>query len=105
MVKVQGIPLALFGETYVIPPLSLGALEQLQDKLANFAGDVRDGEQVKTVIDAAYLALRRNYPDIQRGQVAEMVDVGNMAEVFQAVMDVSGMKRKALESGEAQPGS
>lgn len=101
VVKVKGIPVNLGGEDFVIPPLSLGALEQLQERVANFRGDIGDKEQVATVIDAALAALKRNYPEISRQEVADMIDVGNMADVFEAVMDVSGLKRKALEAGEA----
>lgn len=102
VVKVKGIAVVFGGDSYVIPPLSLGSVEQLQDRIAKCNGDVRDMEQIATVIDAAHAALKRNYPEITREAVADMIDLENMAEVFEAVMDVSGMKRKALEAGEAQ---
>ena len=102
LVKIKGIPVEFGDETLVVPPLALGALEQLQDRIAKFKGDVGDKDQVATVIDAAHSALKRNYPDLSREEVADMIDVGNMAEVFEAVMDISGLKRKALEAGEAQ---
>lgn len=96
-VKIKGIPLPLGGTTYIVPPLNLGTLERLQERLANFTGGV-DQESVSTVLDAAHSALLRNYPDLTRDQVAEVVDVANMAEVMEAVMDVSGLRRKALEA-------
>jgi len=96
-VKIKGIPLSLGGKTYIVPPLNLGTLERLQERLANFTGGV-DQESVSTVLDAAHSALLRNYPEITREQVAEMIDVANMAEVMEAVMDVSGLKRKAIEA-------
>lgn len=100
IVKVKGVPVELGGVEYIIPPLSLGALEQLQDRVASFTGDIRSKEQVATVMDAAHAAMKRNYPEITREQIGEMIDVGNMAEVFEAVMDISGLKRKSLEPGE-----
>lgn len=100
IVKVKGIEVELGGEILVVPPLPLGALEQLQDRLSVFKGDIRDKDQVATVIDAAHSALKRNYPDLTREDVANLIDVGNMADVFEAVMDVSGIKRKEIESGE-----
>lgn len=108
MAKYAGITLSLGGMDYILPPISLGALEQLQAGVAAFNGDVTDGKQVSTVIDSALASLKRNYPDITREQVADMIDIGNMADVFAAVMDVSGLKRKSLEeaaaSGEAPAG-
>lgn len=97
IVKVKGIRLLLGGRDWVVPPLNLAALEQLQEQLARFSGGL-DADSVALVLDATTAALRRNYPDITREQVAEMVDVANMAEVMEAVMDVSGLKRKAQEA-------
>lgn len=107
LVKYAGITLNLGGVDYVMPPISLGALEQLQARVGDFTGDVTDSKQVSTVIDSAHASLIRNYPEITREEVAELIDIGNMADVFAAVMDVSGLKRKALEepqAGEAQAG-
>jgi hypothetical protein len=101
VVKYNGITLNLGGIDYVLPPISLGALEQLQSRIGSFNGDVMDSSQITTVIDAAHASLLRNYPDITRPEVAEMIDVGNMSDVFAAVMDVSGLKRKEL--AEATP--
>ena len=101
VVKVRGIELVLGGETWVVPPLSLGALEQLQPKLKAFTGDVMDGAQLGVVLDVTHAALRRNYPDITRETVGEMIDVGTFMSVFEAVMDVSGVRRKAAEAEKA----
>lgn len=95
LLKHKGIATDLGGTLYIIPPIALGALEQLQERIAQFNGDVTDFSQIATVIDAAFAALKRNYPEITRETVADAIDVGNMAEVFEAVMDVSGLKRKA----------
>lgn len=106
--KVKGIVISLGGADYVVPPIALGALEQLQERLAKFSGDVSDMAQISTVIDAAHAALLRNYPDMTRAQVADLIDVGNMHAVFEALMDVSGLRRKqaeAAQSGEIQPGN
>lgn len=102
-VKIKGIPMPLGDTTYIIPPLNLAALEQLQDRLERFDGGIGK-ESISTVLDATTAALKRNYPNITRSQVAELVDVGNMAEVMEAVMDVSGLKRKALETEDSSQG-
>lgn len=106
--KIKGIAIDFGGTTMIVPPLSLGAMQQLQEGLANFTGDIRDPAQIALIIDATHAALRRNYPELTREQAAEILDLENMSDVMQAVMDVSGLKRKAKEadaSGEAQPGS
>ncbi len=107
VVKVKGLTVSLGGTEYVVPPLSLGALEQFQDSLANFTGDITDKKQIGTIADCAHAALRRNYPALTREEVADMIGLENMMEVMEAVMDISGLKRKSREAsdgeGEAPP--
>lgn len=95
---IKGIKLVMGGVEYEVPPLALGDLERYQDQLAGYSGGI-DAASVSTVIDIAHAALRRNYGQITREDVGALVDLGNMAEVFEAVMDVSGLKRKQLETG------
>lgn len=89
-------------------------------------------DSVGTVLEAARQALRRNYPDLGRAWVeqarrdaleqgqdpaelerefsgppdraflAASIDIGNMQAVFEAVMDVGGMKRREQQAGKAQ---
>lgn len=102
MAQIKGITFDFGAATLVIPPIALGALEQLQQRITEFKGEVLDKAQVATVIDVAHAALLRNYPEMTRAQVADLIDVANMADVFQAVMDISGMRRKQAEAGEGQ---
>lgn len=84
------------GRVYTIPPLPLGALQRLQDKLGKLnASSALEPASVATVIDAAHSAMRRNYPELTQDEVADLVDVGNMHEVIGCVLDVAGLKRKA----------
>ena len=97
--KFKGAPVELGGETFIIAPLSLGALETLGPAMVEFAAGVN---QTKTSIDIVHAALTRNYPEMTRAQVADLVDVQTMNAVVDAVMGVSGVKKK--EEGEA-PGN
>lgn len=98
--KVPGITLDLAGERYVVPPLSLGAIEDLQERLAAYRG-AGDAASFGTAIDALHRALLRNYPEITRDQARELIGLENMEEVMLAVMDVSGLRRREIEAGEA----
>ena len=97
VVKFPGIKLTLAGAEYVFAPLSLNAIGQLQERLEQFDGNVLNREQRETAAEAAFCSLKRNYPEITREEVGELVDVGNFVSVFEAVMDVAGLKRKAIE--------
>lgn len=101
MVKVKGIPFAFNNEdVLVIPPIAIGLLEQLQQRITEVDGNATDSRQIATIIDTTHAALLRNYPDMTRDEVGALIDLGNMNDVFACVMDVSGMKRKALAEGE-----
>jgi len=102
IVKVPGVKFQFSGGVELtIPPLNLGALEQLAPRLEKYRGGVST-EAIGTVIDAALTALKRNYPEITREEVGDLVDMDNMIEVMACIMDVSGLKRKAQESALGQ---
>ena len=105
--KYKGVSIEFAdGRTFIVPPLSLGAVEILQDKLAKFRGEM-DKESIAFVIEATTVSLQRNYPDITEEEVKnELLDLGNMSDVIGAVLDVSGLKRKAQEeSGKPKAGT
>ena len=94
------------GHVYTVPPLALGDVELLQDRIGALADrPMASVESVSTVIDAAHRALARNYV-CTRDQVAALVDVGNMPDVLEAVMDIAGVKRRAAQAAQqATPGN
>ncbi len=101
-VKILGVKVKIGGEEFVVPPLNLKSLRNMQDRLANFKGGF-DPASTEIVIDAAHAALLRNYPEITKEWLEENLDVANMQDVMESVMDSSGLKRKAQEAslGEA----
>lgn len=105
MARIPGISLTLGdGEDYVIAPLTLGALEDHGEAL-NSVGEL-DKASIGTMIDVALASLKRNYPDMTREKVRDLIDVAIMDRVFEACMDVSGLRRKELEAAQeaAVPG-
>lgn len=106
VVKVKGCPIELGGKVLILPPLSLRSLDQLLPRIRSFSANVHD-EQYDTglVVDVAFAALTRNYPDLQRDDLLDQIDLGNMMDIMQAAMDISGMRRKSAEEqakGEAK---
>lgn len=99
---VPGVVLVLGGTEYTVPPLTLGSLEKLQEKLKDFRNGSLDTKSIGTVIDATHAALSRNYPEITRQETADMIDLSDMVDVMAAVMDVAGIKRKEQEAGKAR---
>ena len=89
---IKGIDTDIGGTVYTVPPLSLGAVERFQDRLAAPTGS--------DIIDITLAALKRNYPDLTRDELAEQIDVENVQRVIEAVMQISNL---VPEAGEARP--
>jgi hypothetical protein len=92
VVNVPGIEFPFPGRTLVIPPLALGDLEQLLDRINQVMGGEFRQDSISTVIDATHAALLRNYPDITRAEVAGLLDLRNMRDALNAVMNASGLE-------------
>lgn len=103
MPKIKGNDFDFGLVVLTIPPLSLGDLELLQDRMGTLQVGATDAKSVGTVIDATLAALKRNYPEMTREEVAGMIDLENMVDVLECVMDVSGAKRKAADAAKKAP--
>lgn len=92
----RGNPLIIDGQALVFAPLSLGAVEKLLPALQSFQPN-----DVGTVIDVAHKSLKRNYPDITREDVADLIYMDQLQDVMTAVMSISGLKSEQNTQGEA----
>ncbi|MBT2371932.1 hypothetical protein [Pseudomonas fluorescens] len=102
VVKIPGVIFPFPGSSLVIPPLTLGDLEQLLDRINRVMAGNMDKDSISTVIDATHAALRRNYPEMERAEVANLLDLGNMREALGAVMGASGLEVTEPAPGEGQ---
>jgi hypothetical protein len=98
---LPGVEIEMVGKTWVVPPLTLGQLRRLGSKVEVMSADksMMDPEVVDAVVAVVTAALRRNYPDLDEDQVADMLDMGNAPQVFVAVLTGSGLKRGGGEAG------
>lgn len=102
---IKGIPLTLGDDKeYVIPPLTLGALEDLADDIARLDA-VAGPEAAKIIVTVVHRALVRNYPKITPADVRELIDLDTMMDVFTATMGAAGAKRREAGVGEAKAAS
>lgn len=101
LVKFPGIVKTIGGTEYIIPPISLRTLQIMQSEIEQINQSVMDAKSIDTAITVIHSALKRNYPQITLDEVGDLVDVGSMFDLFEVVMDVSGLKRKAIEEAKA----
>lgn len=93
---IKGVDTEIGGTVYTVPPLSLGAIERFAPLLKGSPGP-------GLVIDMTLAALKRNYPEMTREIVGDMIDTENAERVFNAIAGVSQLVAKDDASGEARP--
>jgi hypothetical protein len=90
-VRFEGVPVALGGGTYIVPPLSTGAMRRMADdidKLGSSDSAVAEQERATRVIHAA---LVRNYPELAIETLEELIDAHNVKDLLAAVFGQSAV--------------
>jgi len=98
---IDGVKIRMGGEEYEIPPLTLKQIRRLKDQIAvlgTLSGVMQD-EQIDAVVEIVWQAMARNYPDLRKEQVEDLIDLGNASRIIAAIMGVSG-----FVPGEPGPG-
>jgi hypothetical protein len=99
----DGVKITIGGTDYIVPPLNLGRIRKLKTELEAAQGyrdtKVLTDEQIDTYVTIIHSGFERNYPDITREEIEEMIDLANLGAVYRALMSVSG-----FVPGGAKPG-
>ena len=101
--KHQGVTLKLGDRELEIPPLSIGQLKRLAKEVSALQelkpGTAINVDMMDMFLNVVHAALSRNYDDVPREWLEDAVDLGNMVDVINAVMNVSGFERRFNEQG------
>src|SRR6266404_7655055 len=104
---IPGIDIEMGGETYILPPLTLGQLRSgIRDKMQENDKLIGEGKfwealDIKNSIIGA--ALRRNYPDITDEDVGGMLDLRNYDKAWEIVLGGSGLRSQASREAMDSP--
>lgn len=106
--RCDGVAVRMGGRDWVVPPLTLAQLRRCEEDLKK----VRDitpfspMEEVEPAIRVIHAALTRNYPDLTREALEDILDLGNVGPAFLAVCAMSGLERtrEGAAEGEAPAG-
>lgn len=107
---IPGIMVAMGGQQWTIPPLTLGQLRRLMPKVRQLTeiGAQMGETQIAVLVEIVTAALQRNYPDMTVETVEGLLDLGNAGTVLNAVLTGSGLRAQEPPPGEAvapEPGS
>lgn len=101
---IPDITIAMGGQEWQVPPLTLGQLRRLMPKVRQMTdiGAAMGEEQIDTLCEIVAAALQRNYPEQTEASVADLLDLGNASVVLNAVLTGSGLR--TARPGEAEAG-
>lgn len=91
--KVPGKEVDIAGRTLVIAPLNAASVKQYRDQIKQVhVGGLPD---IELVAKLAHASLRRNYPSITLEDVEDMIDYGNFFDVWENLLNVTGLVAQA----------
>lgn len=96
---IDGASVKMGGKEYTIPPLTFRHIQKLEP-LINSIGQIQGTpteKQMDAVAEIVHMAMSRNYPEMKREDVLDLLDLGNLKSVLDAVMGISGLVNKAGE--------
>lgn len=99
--KIPGTLVNLGGQNFVMPPLNLDQVQQLEGTMATAKELATIREQIDAMLPVLHAALSRNYPDLTIEELRPLVDMGNFAPVSAALYTSSGFV--ATKPGEPEP--
>jgi hypothetical protein len=102
VIQYEGTVVKMGGKDYTLPPLTLKSLRLLGPTIKELGAiaDIPTPEQVSGMVALVHASAVRNYPDLTPEDLEELMDLGNLSEVFGAIMAASGLKKVA--PGEAK---
>lgn len=100
---IPGLMVAMGGQQWTVPPLTLGQLRRLMPKVRQLTeiGAQMGETQIGVLIEIVAAALQRNYPDLTAETVENLLDLGNAGAVLNAVLTGSGLMPRERLPGEA----
>ncbi|MGH7116307.1 MAG: hypothetical protein ACREE9_17660 [Stellaceae bacterium] len=100
---IPGVMVAMGGQEWTVPPLTLGQLRRLMPKVRQLTeiGAQMGETQIGVLIEIVAAALQRNYPDMTPETVETLLDLGNAGTVLNVVLTGSGLRPREQPPGEA----
>jgi hypothetical protein len=95
--RFEGEEIQLGNEKYIVPALSLRQVRELSPKLDKLEADgagLPGLDQIDAVVEVLHAALKRNYPEMTKDQLLDLIDLGNLTALIKAAMRTSGLVGK-----------
>jgi hypothetical protein len=106
-IRFRGIELDAAGEpvgemvdvVLTVPPMNFRNLQRLEKHFSDINGG--NAAAMSAMCDVLAAALSQNYRGVPRWLIEQSVRIDNLTDLTAAVMDVSGLRRKAIDEKKA----
>lgn len=88
--NIPGVVFKLSGKDFVLAPLNLRQVEELEDVIQSLGSQNNMASVAKVASKIVHASLSRNYPDVTEDEVKDLLDISNMQDAMQAVLSTSG---------------
>ena len=103
VIKFEGTEVKLGDKTFVVPALTIGQARRLWPEILEMNDGITAAnlpDKQSKWMDIVHAALSRNYPELKREELEELVDLRSIKKLMMIVMGNSEMP---LNRGEAAP--
>lgn len=80
---IEGATVSMGGKEWVVPPLSLAQLTVFLPRVQELQ---IANKQLQALVEIVAAALQRNYPEVTPEQVENILDLGNVSPVLNAIL-------------------
>jgi hypothetical protein len=101
--RFPGKLIQLGGVGYVVPAIGLRKVRELLPRLQKLTPGRATTEDIDTIVDMVFAALSRNYPDMKKEDLEDLLDLKNCQEVVRVVAEESGMIAEGKPELEGTP--
>lgn len=101
----KGESLQLGEQEYVIPPLSLEKLEELEDRFHALSAPAAGfSERLQQLMPILLASFQRNYPEITEAELRSQLDLPSLNQLLQIIMAANGFTTAASDKQQALSG-
>lgn len=84
---IPGVTIRLGRRDYVVPPLNARGVRQVAQLVPALEGTAGDNvDYVTAAMEVLHLAMVRNYPEITKEELEDIVDLANLPRLMAAVL-------------------
>ena len=106
--RFAGIEVAIGGTVYTVPPLAMRSVRALMPKIQAIEiepSGIPTEASMEYVFDIMHAALRRNYPELTRDEMADALDIVSFPLALNAVFGACGLVKVPAGNGSRAPAS